>query len=101
MHRFDSTALMTERETQIDDGLRWADVLLTSFGLTSGVDLAALVALRAIEWADDDMPARDIRRILQALTTVRPMAATPLQAQSRACPSLSAADQDGGDHAAQ
>jgi hypothetical protein len=91
-----------ERETQIADGLRWAQCLLASFGLDSDVDVASLVALRAIEWADDDMPVKDVRRILTALTTVRPMAATTLQAQSRACPSLSAADQDGGDdHAAQ
>ena len=98
MHSFDFS---TERETQITDGLRWAQCLLASFGLGSEADVASLVALRAIEWADDDMPARDIRRILQALSTVRPMAATTLHAQSRVCPSLSAADLNGGDHAAQ
>jgi hypothetical protein len=100
MHSFDSSTAR-ERETQIDDGLRWADCLLTSFGLASGVDVASLVALRAIEWADEDMPVREVRRILTALATVRPMAATTLHAQSRVCPSLSAADSDGGDHAAQ
>lgn len=72
MHTFDSsTAPTPERVTQITDGLRWADCLLTAFGLDSGVDVASLVALRAIEWADDDMPASEIRRILEVLTGER------------------------------
>jgi hypothetical protein len=76
MHSFDSSTAR-ERERQIDDGLRWAQCLLASFGLDSQADVASLVALRAIEWADDEMPAREIRRILQALTETRPAVAHP------------------------
>jgi hypothetical protein len=70
MHSFDDSTAH-ERDTQVTDGLRWADCLLASFGLDSGVDVASLVALRALEWADDDMPVRDVRRILTALTTTQ------------------------------
>jgi hypothetical protein len=72
----DTTESMTEREIQINDGLRWADSMLASFGMQPGhIDVSALVALRAIEWADDDTPAREIRRILRAITT------TPVERQ--------------------
>ena len=66
MHNVDDSTVL-ERERQIADGLRWAQALLAAFGIPGTPDVASLVALRAIEWADDDMPARDIRRILQAL----------------------------------
>ena len=99
MHR--PTQYSDERETQIADGLRWAQCLLASFGLDSDVDVASLVALRAMEWADDDMPVKDVRRILTALSTVRPMAAATPCPEFAGRPSLSAAVQDGGDHAAQ
>jgi hypothetical protein len=62
--------MTTERETQITDGLRWADSMLASFGMQPGhIDVSALVALRALEWADDDMPIREARRILRTITT--------------------------------
>lgn len=70
MHTYDSSTAH-ERETQVTDGLRWADCLLASFGLASGVDVASLVALRALEWADDDMPVREVRRILEVLAGER------------------------------
>lgn len=59
------TEPMTERETQILDGLRMADSLLASFGmLPRHLDVAALVTLRALEWADGDMTLAELRRIL-------------------------------------
>jgi hypothetical protein len=100
MHRpsQDTIAAMPERERQIADGLRWAQCLLASFGLDSEADVASLVALLAIEWADDDMPAREIRRILQALTETRPVAAHP-PSESPEAP-LSAVVVGGPTHAA-
>lgn len=59
---------MAERETQILDGLRMADLLLASFGRPVGhIDVAALVTLRTLQWADDSTTVGEVRRILSAI----------------------------------
>ena len=96
------TRMHTEREIQIHDGLRMADSLLASFGMQPGhLDVAALVTLRTLQWADDDMTLAEARFILQAVDStpverqytteiVRPMAMATPPGIPR-CPSLSAA----------
>jgi hypothetical protein len=74
-HTKDTTEDMTEREIQIFDGVRMADCLLASFGMQPGhIDVATLVALRTIEWGDDEMPLREVKRILRER-----IAATPVE----------------------
>lgn len=61
-----------ERDQQLLDGLRWADALLYSFGVrVASVDVAALVALRVLEWADPDMRIADVTRLLSTSTERR------------------------------
>lgn len=61
----------TERETQILDGLRWADCLLASFGMRpQQLDVSALVTLRTLEWADDSLTVGQVRELLRTVDTV-------------------------------
>lgn len=70
VHRHSPT-LADERETQILDGLRWADCLLASFGMRPAqIDVAALVTLRALEWADDSLTVGQVRELLRTVDTV-------------------------------
>lgn len=65
------TPITPEHETQILDGLRWADCLLASFGRQpQQLDVAALVTLRTLEWADDHLTIGQVRQLLQSVDTV-------------------------------